>query len=290
MNPNAEWPAQIVSGWLLTIKMGFATALLILGLFSAAGARADSIRIGGTGTWLGTMKLMVQEFNKIRPGENLTVLPSLGSSGAIRAVVDGAIDLGVSARPLTEQERSQGANAVACAKTPFVFATSISSKVSDLALSELIDIYSGKVTRWSDGELIRLVVRPEADADTVLLRKFSADMSSALSAALARKGLRMADTDQDNAQALETLAGSLGTSTLAQVLSEDRVAKLKVLAVNGVAPSVPSLANASYPYSKTLYLITGRNAKPLTLAFVAFVRSSAGQAVLARSGSLALTE
>jgi phosphate transport system substrate-binding protein len=270
--------------------MGFNTALLVLGVLLAFGARADSIKIGGTGTWLGTMKLMVQEFNKSRPGENLTVLPSLGSSGAIRAVVDGAIDVGVSARPLTQQEQSQGASAVARAKTPFVFATSANTKVTGLTLPELVKIYGGEVTRWSDGELIRLVVRPEADADTALLRKISADMSGAMNATLARKGLRMADTDQDNAQALEKLPGSLGTTTLAQVLSEDRAARLKVLTVDGVAPSVTSLANARYPYSKTLYLITSRNAKPATLAFVAFVRSGAGQAVLERSGSLALTE
>ncbi|MFA5916455.1 MAG: substrate-binding domain-containing protein, partial [Burkholderiales bacterium] len=78
---------------------------------AAVGAYADSIKIGGTGTGLGTMKLMAREFNKSRPDAQLIVTPSLGSTGAIRAVLAGAVDIGISARPLTPEENRQGASA-----------------------------------------------------------------------------------------------------------------------------------------------------------------------------------
>jgi phosphate transport system substrate-binding protein len=113
-------------------------------------------------------------------------------------------------------------------------------------------------------------------------------MSGAISVALARKGLRMADTDQDNADALETLPGSLGTTTLTQILTENRA--LRALTLDGVTPTLQSLAAGRYPYYKTLHLITGRSLSPLAKDFVAFVHSPAGQAVLARSGNLALPE
>lgn len=54
---------------------------------AAIGAHADSIKIGGTGTGLGAMKWMAREFNKSRPDAQLIVTPSLGSTGAIRAVL-----------------------------------------------------------------------------------------------------------------------------------------------------------------------------------------------------------
>ena len=54
---------------------------------AAVGAHADSIKIGGTGTGLGTMKWIAREFNKSRPDAQLIVTPSLGSTGAIRAVL-----------------------------------------------------------------------------------------------------------------------------------------------------------------------------------------------------------
>ena len=255
---------------------------------AAAGAHADSIKIGGTGTGLGTMKLMAGAFNKSRPDAQLIVTPSLGSTGAIRAVLAGAVDIGISARPVTPEENRQGASARAYARTPFVIATAAKNPGAGLTLPQLVQIYSGKVTRWPDGSRIRLVVRPDADADTAVMRAFSAEMNTAITAALARKGLRMADTDQDNADALEKLPGSLGTTTLTQIVTENRA--LRTLALDGVTPTLQSLAAGRYPHFKTLHLVTGRNPSPLAKDFVAFIRSPAGEAVLARSGNLALQE
>jgi phosphate transport system substrate-binding protein len=120
------------------------------------------------------------------------------------------------------------------------------------------------------------------------MKAFSAEMNTAITVSQARKGLRIADTDQDNADALEQLPGSLGATTLTQIVTENRA--LKPLALDGAAPTLESLAAGRYRYSKTLYLVTGRDPSPLAKEFVAFIRSPAGQAVLARSGNLALQE
>lgn len=270
----------------LILKPFHVVCRLVIGAafsLAAVGAQADSIKIGGTGTGLGAMKWMVQEFNKSRPNAQLIVTPSLGSTGAIRAVLAEAIDIGISARPVTAEEQRQGASAWAYARTPFVIATGAKNKGVGLTLPQLEEIYSGKVSRWPDGSPIRLVVRPDADADTVVMRAFSPEMSTAITAALARTGLKMADTDQDNADALEKLPGSLGTTTLTQIVTENRA--IRPLDLDGVTPTLQSLAAGSYRYFKTLHLVTGRNPSPLAKDFVAFVRSSAGRAVLARSGN-----
>jgi phosphate transport system substrate-binding protein len=263
---------------------GFGAACALTG----GAAHADSIRIGGTGAGLGAMKLLAQEFNKSRADAQLIVTPSLGSNGAIRAVLAGAVDVGISARPLSPEENRQGMSARAYARTPLVIATGAKTNSTGLSLPQLAQIYSGKVTHWPDGNPIRLVVRPASDADSIAMRAFSAEMDSAITAALARKGLRVADTDQDNADALEQLPGSLGATTLTQIVAEDRA--LKPLALDGVTPSLQSLAAGRYRYSKTLHLVTGRNPSPLAMDFVAFVRSPAGRAVLARTGNLAVQD
>lgn len=284
MNPAARL-AQCFLGQFHTACLAGISATFAL---AAVGSHADSIKIGGTGTGLGTMKLMTQEFNKSRPDAQLIVTPSLGSTGAIRAVLAGALDIGISARPVTPQEKHQGASTRAYARTPFVIATGTNSNSAGLTLTQHVQIYSGKVSRWPDGTPIRLVVRPDADADTIVLRTFSAEMNSAVSAALARKGLRMADTDQDNADALEQLPGSLGTATLTQIVAENRA--IRSLPLDGVTPTLQSLAAGHYRYFKTLHLVTGRTPSPLAQDFIAFIRSPAGQLVLARSGNLALLE
>jgi|APCry1669189241_1035207.scaffolds.fasta_scaffold09292_2 phosphate transport system substrate-binding protein len=256
--------------------------------FAMVCAHADSIKIGGTGTALGSIKLLAQEFNRLKPEAQLIITPSLGSTGAIRAVIAGAIDIGISARPASVEELRQGVSTRVYAKTPFVIASAAKTKVMGLTLTEVTAIYSGTQTHWPDGSQLRLVVRPDADADTVLLRAISPEMSQAISLALTRKGLRMADTDQDNIDALEKLPGSLGTSTLTQLATEGRA--VKALALNGVAPTLQNLSTGSYPYFKTLHLVTGPKPAPLAKDFVSYIQSPAGQAVLARSGNLAPTQ
>ena len=284
MNPSTRLPQWFLNRVYAVCVAGIGAAFAM----AAVGVHADSIKIGGTGTGLGAMKLMAQEFNKSRPDAQLIVTPSLGSTGAIRAVLAGAADIGISARPVTAEEKRQGASARAYARTPFVIATGAKNNGAGLSLPQLVQIYSGKVTRWTDGSPIRLVVRPDSDADTIVMRAFSAEMNTAITAALARNGLRMADTDQDNADALETLPGSLGMTTLTQIVAENRA--IRPLALDGMMPTLQSLAAGRYRYFKTLHLVTGRNPSPLAKDFVAFIRSSAGQAVLASSGNLALQE
>ena len=284
MTSSARLPQRLLKRFHAACLTGFGAALTL----AAGGAHADSIKIGGTGSGLGTMKMLVQEFNKSRPDAQLVVTPSLGSTGAIRAVLAGAVDIGISTRPVTAEENRQGASARSYARTPFFPATGATNDCTGLTLRELAQIYSGKVTRWPDGSPIRLVVRPDSDSDTVAMRAFSAEMDRAITAALARKGLRMADTDQDNADALEKLPGSLGTTTLTQIMTESRA--IRPLALDGVAPTLQSLAAGRYRYFKTLHLVTGRNPSPLARDFAAYIRSPAGQAVLAGSGNLAIRE
>jgi len=256
--------------------------------FPATGAHAASVKIGGTGTGLGTMRLLADAFRQSRSDVQLVVLPSLGSSGAFKAILAGAADIGISARPATPEESSRGATTRAYAKTPFVLATGSKNTVAALTISELSQMYTGRVTRWPDGTLIRLVIRPASDADSVELRKFSPAMDAAVTAALARTGLRMADTDQDNADALEKLPGSLGTTTLAQMISEKRA--LKVLTLDGTVPSLESLAAGRYAYSKTLYLVTGPRPSQSVKDFVAFIQTPAGRAILEKNGNLVIRE
>ena len=71
-------------------------------------ARADTIRLGGTGGALGGMKLLAEEFKKSHPGDTVIILPSMGSSGGINAVLSGALDIGLGNRALTGAEQGRG--------------------------------------------------------------------------------------------------------------------------------------------------------------------------------------
>lgn len=259
----------------------FFTVMIVVGSLPAP-AYADTIRLGGTGGALGAMKLLAEEFKKSHPGDTVIVLPSMGSGGGIKALLFGALDIGLSSRPLTEAERHQGAVEREYARTPLVIAVAKKNGASGLTLQQLTDMYAGKTRTWPDGTPVRLVMRPTAEFDTTLLKSMSPDMKRAVEDALSRKGMITAVTDQDSADAIEKIPGALGTTTLAQIISEKRA--LKKLSLDGVDPGLKNSTDGTYPYFKTFYLITGPNPSPLARQFITFILSPRGREILTRSG------
>lgn len=249
----------------------------------AAGAvQADELKLAGTGAALATMQALADAYAKRQPDSRITVLPSVGSSGGIKAVLAGAAQIGVSARPLKESEAKAGAAAFEYGRTPFVFAVAASSKASGLTTQNLVDIYAGKLEQWPDGSRIRVVMRPLGDSDTDIIKAISPAMREAKTAAERRPGMLFTVTDQESATAIETTPGGLGPTTLALVLSEKRA--LKALALDGVVPDGKALASGKYPHYKQMFIVTGPKSPAAALDFVAFVGSATGRAILQQTG------
>ena len=257
------------------------TVMIVVGPLPAP-AYADTIRLGGTGGALGGMKLLAEEFKKSHPGDTIIVLSSMGSSGGIKALLSGALDIGLSSRPLTDAEQGRGLIGREYARTPLVIAVAKKNGASGFSLQQVTDIYAGKTRTWPDGTPLRLVIRPAAEFDTTLLKSMSSDMNRAVQDALSRKGMIMAVTDQDSADAIEKIPGALGTTTLAQIISEKRA--LKKLSLNGVDPGPKTIADGTYPFFKTFHLITGSNPSPLARQFIKFILSARGREILTGSG------
>lgn len=264
----------------------FFFAVSITGAELQAADAGNTIRIGGTGGALGAMQQLSAAFKKTLPDVNVVVLPSLGSGGGIKALLSGTIDIALSSRPLKDSERGQGAVEIEYAKTPFVLATSNKNSMSGFTMAQVVDIYEGKIKTWPNGSLIRLVLRPEGESDTALLKNMSGAMKQAVENALSRKGMILAVTDQDSADAMENIKGALGTSTLSQIISEKRA--LKALSLDGVKPSAKNIANGTYPHFKTFSMVVVQKPSGLSKQFIDFVRSETGHKILTESGHLTM--
>lgn len=276
------------SGWLKAwapfagrVSVGLLAGMLAL---AALPTSADAVRINGTGAALGGLKAVAEAYAKIHPGSRISILrPALGGGGSVKALQGGALDLAVSARPLKEEERAQGLVLQEYAKAPLVIAVAKdNNRIAGLPLAELADIYAGRTRTWRDGSPMRLILRQPSDADTLLLRAISPEMDAAVAAALARKGMVTAMTDQESAELLEKTPGAIGTSSLALIVSEKRA--LRALPLNGIEPSLQAYADGRYPYVKTLYLVMSARPSEETRRFADFLRSPAGCAILRRNG------
>jgi ABC-type phosphate transport system substrate-binding protein len=119
-------------------------------LFAPATGAASStssqktIIITGTGASIGTMELMANHFRKKHPLAKVGVLPSIGSTGSIRAVREEKIDIGLSARPLKPEDRSEEIIEDPYGITAFIFGVQSSNPTTGFTLAEIEEIYAGK--------------------------------------------------------------------------------------------------------------------------------------------------
>lgn len=258
--------------------------LVVAGLLGAGVASAETvIKVGGSGGPLGSVKLLANAYMKKHQGVVIKVLPSLGSSGGIKATLAGELDIALSGRPLKPEEKAKGAAEVKYARSPFVFITHRKVNKKAVTIKELEDYYSGTVTEWPDGTHIRLVMRPESDFDTTLLRRISPAMDKAVLVANRRAGMNIAMTDQDSIEKVTAVEGSLGGATLTQVQTEKL--PVKVVTIGGVKADVKAMAKASYPLWKELYMITAHQGSAAAKGFAAFFTSPEGKKILAASGN-----
>jgi len=280
---HREQPTRVIHGAVIRRICAVVLGLLVNGaLFGAHTACATELRTGGTGGALGTVRMLAEAYKaKVDPQFSIQIVPDLGSSGALKALERDAIDFALMSRPLTKAEVARGLTSIEYGKTPFVLATS-RKDVNGLTLAQIADIYAGKVSRWPDGTPIRLVLRPANNSDTAALGAFSPSVKHALARAIAREGMIVATTEQENAHDIAHLKGALGMSSLALILSEKR--PLVALSIDGVHPDVKALADGRYPHYHTQHFAARANPPEAVLRFRAFLQSADGQRILTDTG------
>ncbi len=138
-------------------------------------ATADSgLKVVGTGDGLEMLREIGEGFSAAHPAIELSIPPSIGSGGGIAAVSSGAERLGRVARPLKDSEVQYGLIYLPIARIPSAIFTHPSTGIKGLTSEELVKIFTGEITNWSEvggADLsVRLVRREDADSTLQVLR------------------------------------------------------------------------------------------------------------------------
>lgn len=256
--------------------------ILILFVISPVNIVASplNIKVGGTGSSIGFMKLLAQKYKTQQQNVIFEVLPSLGSSGGMKALQSGAIDVAITSRPLKEKEK-KGVKAYTLGQSPFMFAVHPSVSVDSLTQSQLIEIYLGKTNKWPNGVPIRRVLRPGNDTDWLTMKAMSSALSHAMDIAHQTEGLFIAVTDNDAVDYLERVEGSISPTTLTLVLAEKR--RVKILSFEGTS-AVDNSSQSIYPFQKTYFLAVRNELSSAVADFLNFIFSEQGKEVLVKAG------
>jgi phosphate transport system substrate-binding protein len=262
--------------WVLMTSLG--TAL------PGLGQATEQIRINGSGTALDMLKPLAEAYQRKHPQVRIAIEKPLGSSGAIKALLAGALDLALSSKPLSSEEAGRGARLQSYGRTPLAIVVEKNVPISDLTTQQLEDLYAGRLSQWKSGSPIRLVLRPQGDIDTQILRLLSPGMNQAVSLAHGRPGMLMAVTDPEATALIVRTQGGIGASGLAGLLVEKT--PLKVLTLNGVRPTTGTLASGAYPLGKEISVVTTAKTSAAARAFIDFIYSAAGRSQAEKVGVL----
>ena len=275
---------------LVRLSLTVLIAVLLIGSLklpasASNGLPADyqgTLKIGGTGAALGTIAQVAAAYQKKYPGVRFVIPPSLGSTGGIKAVTAGALDVGLTSHPLTEAEARQGAVALEYGRSPLLLVTSHKATGVNLTLKQVASLYAGNITSFPDGTPIRLIIRPDCDVDTLLIRGLSPEMDKAVQKAQSREGMIVAVTAHENGDILEKIRGAIGWMTLAQLISERRL--VTPLPLDNVAPTQENFAAGRYPFYKPFFVVTRAQPTPIAQSFIEFLTSAEGREILLKNG------
>lgn len=259
----------------LRVFTGFPIVLgAVIAVAATACASAEPIKVAGTGAGIAVVRHIGDEFMSSYPDRRIEVLPSIGSSGGLRALAGGKIAIAMAGRRIGADDEAKGLRQAACLRTPFVLATSLAEPPA-LTADAIAGLFGNPDARWPDGRPVRIVLRNEGDSAMRLLIKHVPGMQAAFDAARRRIDVPVALTDQENGDIAESVPGSLTAMGLMQIMGERR--RLRSIPLDGTAPSVEALEAGPYKLASEVCLVVTAQAAPAVHQFIDFVHSSAGR-------------
>ncbi len=138
-----------------TLAVGM-TVLMLAGVFSGCGKSdagksglSGKISLAGSTSMEKLCEAMSESFMEVNPGITVTV-EYTGSSAGVESLIQGSVDIGNASRNLKDGEKGNGAVENIVAIDGIAVITDKNNSVSDLTTEQLADVYTGKVTNWSE--------------------------------------------------------------------------------------------------------------------------------------------
>ena len=200
--------------------------------------------------------------------------------GAYKDIVDGNADIIICAQPSDEQlayaaEKGVELELVPIGSDAFVFIVNDSNPVNNITIDQIKGIYSGEITNWN-----------ELGGKNMPIAAMRRNKNSGSQTALEKI---MGDTPiKPDYTAL--FGSPIGFSFRYYVTGMLGEGGVKILTINGVAPTAETIADGSYPISGNIYAVyrKGETNENVQKA-IDFMLSPEGQKIVEQSGYIPLS-
>ena len=249
---------------------------------AASGSLSGNVATGGSTSMKNVIAALTEGFAEVEPGVTVSYDPT-GSGAGITGATDKTLDIGLSSRALKDEEKND-VDGTVIALDGIAIIVNKDSKVTDLTVDQLKQMFTGEITNWSevggdDGEIV--LIGREAGSGTRDGFESIVDVKDSCKYAqeLTATGAVIS--------AVEANALAIGYASLSAV--GDTV---KMVTVGGVECSEDTVKDGSYEVQRPFVFVTN---KSVTLseqaqAFFDFATSADAAELIRTAGAVPVNE
>ena len=246
---------------------------------TAAAKLSGTVATDGSTSMEKVVGALGEAFMEANPDTTFTYNPT-GSGSGIQAVLEGRCDIGLSSRALKDAEKEAGLTETVLAYDGIAMIVNPANPVEDLSLEQIADIYTGKITNWSevggnDSQIV--LIGREAGSGT---RGGFEEIVGVVDACQYRQEL------SSTGDVITTVAqnpDAIGYASLAAV--KDTVKALKVA---GVTPTEATVKDGTYTIQRPFVLATktGEKLNDVAQAFFDYGTSADVGEIITAAGAV----
>jgi phosphate transport system substrate-binding protein len=254
--------------------MPAALALSLLG--GSCKGREGSVTLAGSTAFQPFAEKLAEEYDAEHPEVNVTVQGG-GSALGISAALNGAAQIGMA--DLVELPADAAALVpTVAARDGIAVVVNPKNSVSDIPMAKLREIYMGNIRSWKE-------LGGADEPITVVSRESGSGTRSSFQSILGRFDLTTDAIIQDsNGTIRETVANDArAIGYLSYGLVNEKIKSIKV---DGIACTTEAILSGDYRLVRPIYLLTLGEPEGATGAFIDYVLSPAGQAMIQADGLL----
>ena len=249
---------------------------------STAAALSGNVATGGSTSMKNVIAALTEGFAEVEPGVTVSYDPT-GSGAGITGATDKTLDIGLSSRALKDDEKAD-VEGTTIALDGIAIIVNNASKVEDLTVDQLKQMFTGEITNWSevggdDGEIV--LIGREAGSGTRDGFESIVDVKDSCKYAqeLTATGAVIS--------AVEANPLAIGYASLSAV--GDTV---KMVTVGGVECSEETVKDGSYEVQRPFVFVTNKSAtlSEQAQAFFNFATSADAADLIRTAGAVPVNE
>ena len=246
---------------------------------SAPEGLSGQLQLAGSTTVQPLAEVLAEAFMAANPDVTIEVQGG-GSSVGVTSAGEATVDIGNASRNVKESEFAEfpDLNVITIAYDGIAIVTNPDLSLPSLSIDQVKAIFAGEITNYSE------VGGPDAEIVVV-----SREEGSGTRAAFEELVLATGDSEamitenallqQSNGQVRTTV--STTPDSIAYVSFGFLDDSVNTVDIDGVAPTVANVKNGSYPIFRPLNMLTNGAPSALAQAFIDYILSDAGQAIVA---------